>query len=111
MERRKKDLVEVVRLKKTDDIYYHIQGLLHILQKDFCLFGIWTCTQHKMYVEKIERDVAFFSKMKDRLTSFYHDWLLPELIDPRLKRNMEIRVPLTTEQPCVEQPNIQQSND
>ena len=81
-------------LKKSHDIFYQIQGELHILEKNICLFAIWTSTQYKMYVERIERDENFFvSKMKNRLTTFYHDWLLPEIVNPRLTRNMPVREP------------------
>jgi len=30
-------------------------------------------------------------KMEEQLVSFYHDTLLPEIIDPRLCRNMPLR--------------------
>lgn len=85
---------QILGQNRTDDIYYQIQGQLHICEKNVCIFSIWTSTQHKMYVEKITKDEGFFdAKKKDRLHTFYYDWLLPELVDPRLKRNMAIRVP------------------
>lgn len=88
------DKLTVLGLKKSDSIYYDIQGQLHICEKQICIFAIWTSTQHKMYTERIERDDAFFdTKMKSQLLSFYNDWMLPELVDPRLCRNMEIKVP------------------
>lgn len=81
-------------LKKSDDMYYQIQGQLHILEKNVCLFAVWTSSLQRMYVERIERDETFFnSKMGTRLITFYNDWLLPELADPRLKRNMAVREP------------------
>lgn len=81
-------------LKKSDDLYYQIQGQLHILNVNVCLFAIWTSSLHNLYVQRINRDEDFFkTKMETRLLSFYYDWLLPELIDPRLKRNMAVREP------------------
>lgn len=81
-------------LKKSSDMYYQIQGELHILEKNVCLFAVWTSPLKNMYVERIERDENFFiSKMKTRLLTFYNDWLLPELADPRLKRSMAVREP------------------
>lgn len=81
-------------LKKTHDMFYQIQGQLHILEKNVCLFAIWTSSQYKMYTERIVRDEFFFtSKMKNQLTTFYNEWLLPELIDPRLQRTMPVREP------------------
>lgn len=47
-----------------------------------------------MYVERIERDDDFFAKMENKLLTFYNDWLVPELLDPRLGRHMPIRVPI-----------------
>ncbi|KAJ6647984.1 hypothetical protein Bhyg_03209 [Pseudolycoriella hygida] len=90
-----KDNLGVLGLKRTDDIYYQIQGQLHILDKSVCLFAIWTSTRCNMFIEKINRDEQFYkTKMENQLISFYYDWLLPELIDPRLKRNMQVREPL-----------------
>lgn len=81
-------------LKKSADLYYQIQGTLHIFEKKICLFAVWTSTLQNMYVERIERDEDFFdSKMKIHLVGFYNDWLLPELADPRLKRSMAVREP------------------
>lgn len=89
-----KDKTSVLGLKKNDNIYYEIQGGLHVAEKKICIFTIWTSTQYKMYTERIERDDTFFdTKMKAQLLSFYNDWLLPELVDPRLSRKMEVRVP------------------
>ena len=40
-------------------------------------------------IEKIERDNAFWDNdMKDKLTKFYNDCLLPELIDPRYPQSL-----------------------
>lgn len=84
----------VLGLNKNDDIYFDIQGQLHICKKRICLFAVWTSNRHRMYVEKIERDDNFFNtKMKEKLLSFYNDWLVPELVDPRLSRSMQIRIP------------------
>lgn len=84
----------VFELKETHDMYFDIQGQLHVWKKKVCLFGIWTSTNYKMFVLHVQQDDAFFDKkMKDRLFHFYHDWLLPELAEPRLTRNMEVRNP------------------
>lgn len=85
---------QVTGLKETHDYYYDVQGLLHIWKKDVCLFGIWTSTNHQILVLRVQKDDFFFeTKMKNRLSHFYYDWLLPELAEPRLARCMEIRVP------------------
>ena len=82
------------QLKRNHNIYYDIQGQLHICDKKTCLLVIWTSNRYNVFIERIEKDDNFFNeKMKGRLISFYNDWLLPELIDPRLKRGMAIREP------------------
>lgn len=81
-------------LKKNHNMYYDIQGQLHICKKKTCIFSIWTSNRYRMFIQRIERDDNFFdSKMKMQLRSFYNDWLLPELVNPRLQRNMPIRQP------------------
>lgn len=45
-------------------------------------------------MEKIERNDAFWAEnMVNELVQFYEDCVLPELLDPRRERNMEIRDP------------------
>ena len=42
----------------------------------------------------IKKDDQFWkSKIEEKVTSFYMDCLLPELVDPRISRSMEIREP------------------
>lgn len=92
----KLDCLEVnenqVELKKNHNIFYDVQGQLHICNKNVCLFAIWTSNRFQMHVQRIERDTNFFdNKMIKKLTTFYNDWLLPELVDPRLSRSMQVR--------------------
>lgn len=79
-------------LKKNHNIFYDVQGQLHICKKNVCLFAIWTSNRYRMHIERIERDSNFFdNKMITKLSTFYNDWLLPELVNSRLSRNMPIR--------------------
>ncbi len=72
-----------------------IQGQLHIANKNVCYFVVWT-TQDQ-FVEQIERDDKFWTeKMEMKLCYFYNYALLPEIIDPRTCRSMEIREPAIT---------------
>lgn len=89
-----KEQNQVMGLKRNHNTYFNIQGQLHICDKSVCLFSVFTGSNHKMYVERIERDQSFFeTKMKNKLTPFYNDWLLPELVNPRLSRSMPVREP------------------
>lgn len=63
-----------------------------ISKKKCCLFVLWTPKGIK--IEKINRDDSFWeSKMKKKLTDFYFNCLLPEIIDSRHKRSLSIRDP------------------
>ena len=45
-------------------------------------------------MELNQRDDRLWEKeMKEKLTKFYMDSLLPEILDPRLSRNMKIQEP------------------
>lgn len=86
---------EITGLSKSHIYYYQIQGQLHISKRDICVFAIWTSTKYDLYVERIEKDDDFWeNSMVSKLSSFYKDWLLPELVDPRIPRGMEVRSPL-----------------
>lgn len=72
--------------------HYQVQGQLHVTKRNYCLFAVWTPLGIK--VQRIERDDNFWHKeMLEKLTKFYMDCLLPELVDPRHTRSMEIRDP------------------
>lgn len=46
------------------------------------------------FIEKINRDKEFWQKnMLPKLQKFYLEAILPEIVDARLPRNMEIREP------------------
>ncbi|XP_071579401.1 uncharacterized protein [Temnothorax nylanderi] len=80
------------KMKRSHIYYYQIQGQLHITQRQYCIFALWTPLGLKM--EKIVRDDIFWTKnMVDKLVQFYEDCVLPELLDPRRERNMPIRDP------------------
>jgi len=80
------------KMKRNHVYYYQIQGQLHITQRQYCIFALWTPLGMKM--EKIVRDDVFWSEhMVDKLIQFYEGCILPELLDPRRERNMSIRDP------------------
>lgn len=84
-----------VEFKKTHPYYYQIQGQLRISNREYCLFGMWTSDDFDMQILRIERDDEFFeNNMKTILTGFYENYLLPEIIDSRITRNMKIRNPI-----------------
>lgn len=79
-------------MKRSHIYYYQIQGQLHVTQRQYCIFALWTPLGLKM--EKIVRDDVFWTEnMVRQLVQFYEDCVLPELLDPRWERNMPIRDP------------------
>lgn len=87
---------------KTNDLYsvnkrhpyhYQIQGQLQITQRQFGFLVLWTPLGVRF--EKVVRDDCFWeTNMVSKLERFYFSCLLPEIIDPRRRRNMTIREPL-----------------
>lgn len=74
------------------DWFYQIQGQLHITRKDLCLLAVWTGKEFPLKIEKITRDDTFWkNKMEPRLIKYYNECLLPEIVDPRKSRSMQLR--------------------
>lgn len=94
-----KTVDSVIRLKRNHDYYYQVQGQLQICKRSWCDFVVWILRTKppftdNMFIERIVRDDEFWkTKMLPKLQTFYKTCLLPELVDPRERRNMEIRDP------------------
>ncbi|KMQ86930.1 hypothetical protein RF55_13949 [Lasius niger] len=84
--------------KNTDEInrnhryYYQIQGQLNITQRNYCIFAIWTPNSLKTI--RVNKDNVFWEKkMVPVLIRFYYECMLPEILDSRHNRHMQIRDP------------------
>lgn len=87
-------------VNKEHDWYYQVQGQLHVTKAEKCIFGVWSGENIPIKTETIYRDDEFWkTKMEPKLTRFYIDCILPELVDPRLPRKMNIRDPEYVWQP------------
>ncbi|XP_064465681.1 uncharacterized protein LOC135377293 [Ornithodoros turicata] len=78
-----------ISLKENHDYHYQVQGQLHITRRQFCLFVVYS--GEEIFVQKIERNDGFCSKMIGHLQLFYSHSLLPELVDPRQSRGLQLR--------------------
>ncbi|KAL4127211.1 hypothetical protein QTP88_011402 [Uroleucon formosanum] len=79
-------------INKNHKYYAQIQGQLYITQREYCIIAFWT--KKGLKTEKLFKDEIFWNeKMLPKLSQFYYNCLLPELIDPRYPRNMPIRNP------------------
>ncbi|CAH1710462.1 unnamed protein product [Aphis gossypii] len=77
-------------LKEEDKRYYQVQGELNISEKTYCYFVVWT--PKGFIMDKIQRDESFWNdKIEPRVTEFYMNSLLPEMIDSRRARDLPIR--------------------
>jgi hypothetical protein len=69
-------------LRRGHLYYYQIQGQLHITNRKYCYFAIWTSHSSDLKIEIIKRDDEFWNgKMKENLIKFYNKQMLPKLID------------------------------
>ncbi|CAD6223518.1 GSCOCG00011754001-RA-CDS, partial [Cotesia congregata] len=80
------------KMNTTHKYYYQVQGQLHITERNYCLFAIWTPLGLK-HIKVLKDDTFWNNKMEIKLTRFFYDCLLPEIIDSKLARKMPIRNP------------------
>lgn len=89
-----KEKTHITGINKNHVYFYQIQGQLHITKRDICILAVWTSVDQKLLTVQIKRDEKFWNeKMEPKLTNFFFECMLPELVDPRHLRNMEIRDP------------------
>ncbi|XP_076656376.1 uncharacterized protein LOC143361021 [Halictus rubicundus] len=79
-------------MNKNNCYFYQVQGQLHITQKKYCLFCVWT--RKGLISLKIYRDDKFWQQeMQSKLSRFYIHCMLPEIVDSRHNMSMAIREP------------------
>ncbi|KAH8037706.1 hypothetical protein HPB51_015751 [Rhipicephalus microplus] len=79
-------------LSRSHSYFYQVQGQLHITGRIICDFVVYTTKG--IHVQEIRRDDAFWrAKMEPFLLRFYKDCILPEIVDSRLARSMDVRHP------------------
>lgn len=67
-------------LKMNHNYYYQIQGQLHLSNKNVCYFVVWSPVG-AIHIEKVYRDNNFWrTEMYPKLTQFYNNALLPEIL-------------------------------
>lgn len=68
--------------------------ITHYTTEKKCIFAVWARENERLKVEIEEKDDNFWKhKMGEKLKTFYMDCLLPELVDPRHTRYLQIRDP------------------
>ncbi|KAJ8685040.1 hypothetical protein QAD02_020833 [Eretmocerus hayati] len=80
------------KMNPVHEYYHQVQGQLHILKRDYCIFAL--VTGNDIHLVNVERDDDFWNQnMAEPLRKFYFDCLLPEIIDSRYNRSMPLREP------------------
>lgn len=62
---------------------------MYVTKKMHCDFVLWS--PGECSIERIYFDPEFCEKMVPKLERFYKEAMLPELVQPRLSRSMEIK--------------------
>ena len=77
-----------VKLKRNHQYYYQVQGTMGIVGVEWCDFVIWTTKG--MTIERIQFDKIFWTTCLTYLKSVYLEYVLPEIIYPRISNNLDI---------------------
>ena len=78
-------------LKKNNIYYYQVQGQMHVTQRTWCDFVVWTPRDSEMVIERIEYKPEFWGEMYLKLQTFYFNSMLPELASPRYPSCKHVR--------------------
>lgn len=95
-------LDEHLRLKRSHPYYSQVQCQLACTRAKFCDFFVWT--PKEVACERISADETFFLQKLDKVSAFYLECMVPELVDPRKSRSMAFR-----ERSCYRAPEKQSS--
>lgn len=79
----KEDAKGVLKINKTHNWFYQVQGQIHVTQRSKCLFAVWANEKEPLKTEIILRDDIIFWKenMEAKLNAFYKDCILPEFLE------------------------------
>ena len=66
-----------IQLKKSHNYFYQIQGCMATLNVSWCDFVVFTNVD--LHIERIYFDIDFWHKIVPELSSFYTEYMLPEL--------------------------------
>lgn len=77
-------------LNQKHKYYYQIQGQLHVTGRHYCDLVMWS--PRDFFEQRIFRNDNFWSLCVPRLRDFYFQYLLPEILDSRMKRKMPLRL-------------------
>lgn len=81
-----------IKLKENHKYYSQIQGQLEITNQELCHLLVYN-NQEDWKIIIVERSRQYWAKVFPKLERFWKDCLLPEIVDSRMERSLEIREP------------------
>ncbi|KAJ8974527.1 hypothetical protein NQ317_004592 [Molorchus minor] len=86
-----------IKLKKTHNYYYQVQGQLAITKANKCYFIIYSGDQNNLFVEEIPRNDLFWQNILAKLTQFYVNCIAPQIILNRRGKKRKCKDPNSIE--------------
>ena len=84
---RKGSFLNDAGLNRRHKYHTQVQGQLEICRKTFCDFVAWT--SNGLFIQRIYKDQRYVENIVKKLTSFYVESMLPELMTHRLQSTTE----------------------
>ncbi len=86
-----------LQLKRSHHYYYQVQCQMHVCQKEFCDFVIWT--EQDFHIERIEPDHDFWIDVSSKAEMFFNNVILLELVGQYFSRPSQ--APWSTKDTCI----------
>lgn len=80
-----------VTINEKSDWFIELQGEMHVTDRKYAFIVIWLGETDYRILEVARDDKFFDEKMKEKLTYFYTEVMLKELVDSRVSRHMKLR--------------------
>lgn len=69
---------ETFVIAQDHELYYKLQMQIHVCEVDYCDLVIWS--NDNCLILRVEADIEFWNKSKDRALTFHQDVIMPELL-------------------------------
>ncbi|XP_062576035.1 uncharacterized protein LOC134237903 [Saccostrea cucullata] len=83
------------RLKQNHPYYYQVQAQIHLCDKDYADFVVWT--EKEIYMERLQANSELWDEMKMKAANFHQMAVMPELVG-RFYTRQNMPVPLAVRQ-------------
>lgn len=80
-----------VTINEKSDWFIELQGQMRVTDRKNAFIMIWLGESNYRVIEVERNDKFFNEKMEDKLTYFYNEVMLKELVDSRVSRHMKLR--------------------